>query len=110
MQRAAAERGESGTEDGAGVDEVALAMTFPLLQLPAPTEGSRGKLVPVDLRAHYLQSARRAGRPIAFDVLSLVQQSEAAAMSAGGAPPPLAVDVNDFSAWFDFVYDAERDE
>jgi hypothetical protein len=103
MAKAAAAPGARG----GGVDDVVAAMTFPLLRLPAGSDGARGRLAPVDLRAAYTESARRAGRPIAFDVLSVVQAAEAAAMQVASALPASALDLVDFSSWFDFAYDAD---
>ncbi|MDP2339403.1 MAG: DUF4139 domain-containing protein [Deltaproteobacteria bacterium] len=90
-----------------GVDEVAMAMVFPLLRLPAGAESQRGRLVPVDLRSLYSQSLARFGRPVPFDVLSAVQNAEREAMTAGTSPPPMTVDINDLSSFYDFVYEAD---
>ena len=91
----------------AGVDDVVAAMVFPLLRLPSAAEAQRGRLVPVDLRALYGQSLQRFGRPVPFDVLSAVQAAERDAMSAGGAAPPMTIDINDLSSFYDFVYEAD---
>jgi hypothetical protein len=92
---------------GAGIDEVVGAMTFPLLRLPGADDGARGRLAPVDLRAAYTESARRAGRPIAFDVLSVVQAAEFAATRVADSLPAMAIDLSEFSSWFDFAYEAD---
>jgi hypothetical protein len=91
----------------AGVDDVVAAMVFPLLRLPAGGESQRGRLVPVDLRSLYSQSLARFGRPVPFDVLNAVQSAEREAMTAGTSPPPLTVDMNDLSSFYDFVYEAD---
>ncbi len=91
----------------AGVDDVVAAMVFPLLRLPSGSEAQRGRLVPADLRSLYTQSLTRFGRPVPFDVLSAVQSAEREAMEAGSAPPPMTVDMNDLSSFYDFVYEAD---
>jgi hypothetical protein len=100
----------SGTGRGRSVavdDDVVAALTFPLLRLPAADDAGRGRLTPVDLRAHYSESARRAGRPLSFEVLSVVQAAEHESTQVGGPLPPGAVDVGDFTSVFDYVYDAD---
>jgi hypothetical protein len=101
-------RSESGRARGSVVDDdVVAAITFPLLRLPPAHDPARGRLAPVDLRALYSESAQRAGRPIAFDVLSAVQAAEAAALDVGGPLPAGAIDLDEFTSWFDFAYDAD---
>ena len=90
-----------------GVDDVVTAMIFPLLRLPSGAEAQRGRLVSVDLRSLYAQSLARFGRPVPFDVLSAVQSAERDAMTAGTAPPPMTIDINDLSSFYDFVYEAD---
>ena len=54
-------------------DDVLQAIVYPLLRLPGPDDmGGRGRLVPVDARTLYAESAARFGRPIPFDVSSVV--------------------------------------
>lgn len=107
LGRPAAARSAAPAARGAALDDVVAAMTFPLLRLPGAADGARGRLSPVDLRALYTESAARAGRPLPFDVLSVVRAAEAAAMQVASTLPPLSTDLNDFSAWFDFAYDAD---
>jgi len=94
---------------GGGVDDVVDAIVFPLLRLPSPDDtASRGRLVPVDTRRLYAESAGRWGRPVPFDVAQLAVQAESDAMRAGGAAPPAGcLDVNDLSSNYDFAWDAD---
>ena len=93
-----------GGPGGRRVDEEPV---FALLRLPAADDASRGRLVPADARARYAESARRAGRPLPFDVGSVVDHATAEAEAAGHAPAPaLCVDVGSGSS-FDHAYDAD---
>jgi hypothetical protein len=92
-----------------GVDDVVDAIVFPLLRLPSPDDtASRGRLMPVDTRRLYAESAGRWGRPVPFDVAQLAVRAESDAMRAGGAAPPAGcLDVNDLSSNYDFAWDAD---
>lgn len=91
-----------------GVNDVVDAIVFPLLRLPGPAElGGRGRLVPVDTRKLYAESAARCGRPLPFDIASLAGRAEHDAMQAGGAVPPMCIDLADLSLNYDFAYDAD---
>ena len=92
-----------------GVDDVVDAIVFPLLRLPSPDDASsRGRLMPVDTRRLYAESAGRWGRPVPFDVAQLAQQAESEAMQAGGAAAPAGcLDVNELSSNYDFAWDAD---
>jgi hypothetical protein len=94
---------------GGGVDDVVDAIVFPLLRLPSPDDtASRGRLMPVDTRRLYAESAGRWGRPVPFDVAHLALQAESDAQRAGGAAPPTGcLDVNDLSSNYDFAWDAD---
>jgi uncharacterized protein (TIGR02231 family) len=85
------------------------AFTYPLLRLPEARETSgRGKLVPLDARSVYLESARKLGRPLGFDVVAAIQRAEAEALGVVSAPvPDGCVDVDDISSHFDFAYEAD---
>lgn len=98
---------QAGRSRSAGVDDVVAAMTFPLLRLPGAADGGRGRLSPVDLRAAYTESAARAGRTIPYDVLSLARAAEDAALQVSSALPALSANLDEFSSWFDFAYDAD---
>ncbi len=90
-----------------GVDDVVNALVFPLLRLPGPTDSRRGRLVPVDVTALYQDSAARFGRPLRLNVAQLVHAAETEAHHAGGAPPPMCLDVSELQSNFDFAYDAD---
>jgi hypothetical protein len=90
------------------VDDVVNALVFPLLRLPGPFESGRGRLVPINTNQHYQQSAMRAGRPLSLDIAALVQSAEYEAMTAGGQPPPMCLDLSDLQSSFDFAYDADN--
>lgn len=96
-----------GRARGGGVDDVAQAITFPLLRLPGAHDGGRGKLREVDLAASYRDSLARYGRPFGDELLRDVQAVEAAAHECGGNAPPMTVDMADLSSHFDFVYEAD---
>jgi hypothetical protein len=91
------------------VDDVVDAIVFPLLRLPAPDDAAgRGRLVPVDTRRLYAESAARWGRPVPFDVAWLAGQAESAAAGAGGSGPPAGcLDVSELSSNYDFAWDAD---
>ena len=90
-------------------DDVLMALLYPLLRLPgADNVGGRGRLMPVDARALYVESAGRAGRPVHFDVMSAVRHAEEQASSVQSAPlPEGTVDADDISSHFDFAYEAD---
>jgi len=90
-----------------GVDEVVDAITFPLLRLPGPTDGSRGRLLPVNLADAYQESAQRGGRPVPFSVKSAVDVATEAAQLSRSAVPPLCVDIQDMTSNFDFAYEGD---
>jgi uncharacterized protein (TIGR02231 family) len=90
-----------------GLDEVVDAIVFPLLRLPGADDGARGRLVPVDTRRLYRESAERFGRPLPFDVAQLAANADGEANNAGGAVPPLCVDLSDLTSNFDFAYEAD---
>src|SRR5690606_3163532 len=56
---------------------------------------------------HYARSAARAGRPIPFDLMSVVRKAADVAAQAGGAVPPQCIDIGDVTSRFDFAYDAD---
>lgn len=89
-------------------DDVLNALMYPLLRLPGPQDGNRGRLVPVDVRSLYGDSLARIGRPFRFDVVSAVQHAEEVAMSVVSiALPDGTVDADDISSHFDFAYEAD---
>lgn len=91
-----------------GVDAVVDAIVFPLLRLPAPDAAGRGRLMPVDTRRLYAESAARWGRPVPFDVAGLAGRAEVDAAGAGGAGPPAGcLDVGELSSNYDFAWDAD---
>lgn len=96
-----------GGPGAAGLDEVVDAIVFPLLRLPGPDDNARGRLVPTDTRRVYRESAERFGRPLPFDVAQLANSAEHEAMNAGGAVPPLCLNLEDLSSNFDFAYEAD---
>lgn len=96
-----------GGPGAAGLDEVVDAIVFPLLRLPGADDSSRGRLVPVDTRRLYRESAERFGRPLPFDVAQLAANADGEANNAGGAVPPLCVDLSDLTSNFDFAYEAD---
>jgi len=96
-----------GGPGAAGLDEVVDAIVFPLLRLPGADDSSRGRLVPVDTRRLYRESAERFGRPLPFDIAQLAANADGEANNAGGAVPPLCVDLSDLTSNFDFAYEAD---
>ncbi len=89
-------------------DDILQALVYPLLRLPGPQDGNRGRLVPVDVRSLYSDSLGRIGRPVRFDVLSAVQHAEEVAISVTSiALPDGTVDADDISSHFDFAYEAD---
>ena len=88
------------------------AVVFGRLRLPDADDASRGRLVPADSRSRYAESAKRAGRPLPFDVATVVDNAVATAEQAGRTEAPaLCIDVgsDDGSGEdaFDHAYDAD---
>lgn len=102
----AASRGPGG---GGAVDEALGIYTYPLLRLPAPDrQGGRGRLMPLDVSAHYQATAARCGRAVPFDVMSAVEAAEEEARAVLNVVlPDGAVDADDISSHFDFAYEAD---
>jgi hypothetical protein len=91
-----------------GIDDVVEAIVFPWLRLPEPDDvGHRGRLVPVDTRRIYAESAARAGRPISLDISRLVERAEAAAEEAGALIPEGCIDIGHLNSNYDFSWDAD---
>jgi hypothetical protein len=93
---------------GAGVDDVVDAIVFPLLRLPGPDDiGGRGRLMPVDVRRLYAESAARCGRPVPFDLAQLAERAEYDAMQAGGDLPAGCIDLGELTSNYDFSWTAD---
>lgn len=94
---------------GGGGDEALGIYAYPLLRLPTPEQqGGRGRLVPLDVSAHYQATASRSGRAVPFDVMSAVQAAEEEARAVLSVSlPDGAIDADDISSHFDFAYEAD---
>lgn len=103
-------RSKSASRGPAGGGDDALGIyTYPLLRLPSADQlGARGRLMPMEVRAHYQATASRFGRAVPFDVMSAVQSAEEEARGVLNVElPDGAVDADDISSHFDFAYDAD---
>lgn len=99
----------TGAELALGPPPAAAALAFPLLRLADPGKPQeRSRLLPVDLRACYLELLTRTRVEVEIDVLQVVEQAQREASALAAAPlPEGACDVRSVAGHFDFVYLAD---